>query len=67
MQRAGSTTYAMVQDFDDDEKQAKENAKADKRTARDAAIRQFVTVMVSIALGGVAALLALNNLTVTLK
>lgn len=51
----------------EDEKQDKENAKADKRTARDAAIRQFVTVMVSIALGGVAALLALNNLSVTLK
>lgn len=51
----------------DEAKQAKETTKADKRAVRDAAIRQVITIFVSITLGGVMALLALNGLSVTLK
>ena len=36
------------------------DAKADKRTARDAVIRQVMTVITSLAIGGIAALTTLN-------
>ena len=45
------------------EKAALADAKADKRVAREAIIRQVVTVLTSLAIGGVMALTAINGLT----
>lgn len=45
------------------EKASLADAKADKRVAREAIIRQVVTVLTSLAIGGVMALTAINGLT----
>lgn len=44
----------------EDEKAALDDAKADKRVARDAVIRQVMTVITSLAIGGIAAMTTLN-------